>query len=63
VTEETAARGAELVITEVPLRAWCRRCGDEFDSPAVLASCRTCGLSGVELVHGRELRVTSFDAE
>jgi hydrogenase nickel incorporation protein HypA/HybF len=30
VVEETAARGAELVIDEVPLQARCRSCRQEF---------------------------------
>jgi len=62
VAEETVARGAELVIAEVPLGARCRSCRHEFE-PAVLAPCPACGRSGVEWVRGRELRVTSFDGE
>jgi len=61
--EETAARGAELVIGEVPLGARCRSCGHEFEPGAVLAPCPACGRPGVELVRGRELRVQSFDGE
>ncbi len=63
VVEETAARGAELVIDEVPLRVRCRSCRQEFAAGAALAPCPACGRSGVELVRGRELRVMSFDAE
>ena len=63
VAQETAARGAELVITEVPLQARCRSCRHEFEPGAGLAPCPACGRSGVELVRGRELRVTSFDGE
>jgi hydrogenase nickel incorporation protein HypA/HybF len=63
VAEETAARGAELVIAEVPLQARCRSCRHEFEPARVLGRCPACGRSGVELVRGRELRVTSFDGE
>ena len=63
VTEETAARGAELVVVEVPRRVRCRSCRREFAPAAALAPCPACGRSGAELVQGRQLRVTSFDAE
>jgi len=64
VVEETPARGAELVIAAVPLRARCRSCGHEFEpAPPALSPCPACGRSGVECVHGRELQVTSFDGE
>jgi len=63
VAEETTARGAELVIAEVPLGARCRSCGHDFEPGAVLARCPACGRPGVELVRGRELRVLSFDGE
>jgi hydrogenase nickel incorporation protein HypA/HybF len=63
VAEETAARGAELVIEAVPRRARCRSCGHELEPAAVLTPCAACGRSGVELVRGRELWVRSFDGE
>jgi hydrogenase nickel incorporation protein HypA/HybF len=63
VVEETPARGAELVIAAVPLQARCRSCRHEFEPAPVLAPCPACGRAGVELVRGRELRVTSFDGE
>jgi hydrogenase nickel incorporation protein HypA/HybF len=63
VTEETAARGAELVIVEVPRRVRCGTCRHEFEPVATLAPCPACGRPGAELVQGRQLRVTSFDGE
>jgi hydrogenase nickel incorporation protein HypA/HybF len=63
VAEATAVRGAELVIIGVSLRARCRTCRHEFEPAGRLAACPTCGGPGADLLQGRELRVTSFDAE
>ncbi|HTO46081.1 MAG TPA: hydrogenase maturation nickel metallochaperone HypA [Burkholderiales bacterium] len=63
VAADTIARGAELVIEPVALRAVCRACGDEFDAASLASPCPDCGAYGPRLVRGRELRVKSLDGE
>ena len=63
VVEETIARGAELVIAAMPLRARCRTCRHEFEPGTRFAPCPACHRAGAQLVGGRELRVTAFDGE
>jgi hydrogenase nickel incorporation protein HypA/HybF len=63
VVEETIARGAELVIERVRLRARCRACRAEFEPTTRFTPCPVCHRAGAALVGGRELRVLSFDGE
>ncbi len=56
----TAAAEAELVIRRVPGRGRCAACGREVALPFLLAVCPECAAPGLELVSGRELRVTSL---
>ena len=60
--EGTPLAGARLVVEAVPARARCRDCAAEFavGSPPDL-SCRSCGGTGVELLSGRELRITAVE--
>ncbi|HEY1936111.1 MAG TPA: hydrogenase maturation nickel metallochaperone HypA [Acetobacteraceae bacterium] len=63
VAEQTAMQGAELVINTVALQAKCRHCGREYSPAALFDPCPGCGSHDRDLLRGRELRVTSFDAE
>ena len=59
-TVGTALEGATLEIEELPGRAHCRTCEQDFslDDPFLLCSC---GSADVELLSGRELSVTSVE--
>lgn len=63
VTADTPARGAELVIESVPLRARCRACAAEFEPENFFDACPRCGEHGAAVLAGRELRVKSLEGE
>lgn len=56
----TRLEGAWLEIREPEARARCRDCADEF-SPAWPVSSCACGSVDVELLSGRELRITAVE--
>jgi hydrogenase nickel incorporation protein HypA/HybF len=62
--EQSPLSGAELVIEEVPVRAWCPSCGAErgVASPWEL-NCSVCGTPAERVVAGRELEVVALEVE
>ncbi len=60
VAEQTALKGAELVVDTIAVRARCRRCAGEYAPETWTAPCPHCGGFDPELLAGRELRVKSF---
>jgi hydrogenase nickel incorporation protein HypA/HybF len=60
--EGTLADGAELAVEEVPVRARCRACGNEFEVPRYRFECPACGGGDVEVTRGQELYIESFEA-
>jgi len=63
VAADTMARGAELVIETVALRAVCPACGAAFAPASLVSACPDCGAYGSRLLSGRELRVKSLDGD
>jgi len=63
VAENTLARGAELAIEMIEMRARCRNCTCEFEPARLVSPCPRCGSSAPMLLSGRELRVKSFEGE
>ncbi|WP_029009231.1 hydrogenase maturation nickel metallochaperone HypA [Azospirillum halopraeferens] len=63
VAEDTAAAGAALVITRVPVTALCHGCGAEFTPGNRTSPCPACGGYARTLLDGRQMRVVSFEAE
>jgi len=59
----TAAEGATLKITEIPLTIRCRSCGAESGVEAWEFICRVCESGDVEILTGRELAIVSLDVE
>jgi hydrogenase nickel incorporation protein HypA/HybF len=60
----TPLAGAELVIEEVPLVAYCRACAAERPLPGPLElCCPACGAPTPDLVSGRELEVVALEIE
>jgi len=69
LTEDTEAKGAELVIEVVEAKVRCRRCGYEgglsssreafLQALIPIAECPRCGSVDVEVVAGRECMLTS----
>ena len=56
----TSLAGARLEITEPSGRACCRDCGEEFGLDDFILLC-PCGSADVEVLAGRELRITSVE--
>ena len=62
--EGTSLAGAELVVEEVPLTAFCRACeGVRTLASAQVLCCPDCGAPTSEVVSGRELEVTALEIE
>lgn len=57
-TENTFLAGAELVITEIPLIAFCHRCQEEyFPEMGQRYTCPNCGQPMEDIRSGRELKI------
>ena len=55
---------ATLVIEDVPLVAFCARCGDEVAVPSVQdLRCPACGTPLEKIVRGREMDVVAVEIE
>jgi hydrogenase nickel incorporation protein HypA/HybF len=61
-TSGTRCEGAELEIVEVPARARCRACGDEFTLSNPVLLCR-CGAADLEVLSGQDLLVRAVEVE
>lgn len=60
--EGTLADGAVLAIEELPVRARCKSCGNEFEVPRYRFQCPACGAGEVDVIQGQELYIESFEA-
>lgn len=62
--EGTAVAGAKLVIRDVELAVFCRRCDARRPAPSVQqVCCSVCGEPSDEIVSGRELEVVAMEVE
>jgi hydrogenase nickel incorporation protein HypA/HybF len=61
--ESTPLAGAELVIEEVPVAAYCPACAAERVVAFPHLSCPVCGAPTPDVVRGRELEVTALEVE
>lgn len=55
VAQGSVADGAELDLVVVPVRTYCRACGDESTSQGHLTMCPRCGSLEVEMEGGDDL--------
>lgn len=60
---ETPWRGANLKIKEIPLRARCNRCREEFRIDRFAFRCPVCLEEELEVFQGNELNVTELEVE
>ncbi|GAB4330058.1 MAG: hydrogenase maturation nickel metallochaperone HypA [Calditrichia bacterium] len=60
---ETPYRGARLEIEEIPLRARCHRCREEFKIERFSFRCPVCLEEELEIFQGNELNVTELEVE
>lgn len=61
LTKDTPLEGAELKIENIPLKARCHQCHDEFILENWLTSCANCGANNVEIISGKELEIAEFE--
>ena len=59
LTEGTAAAGAKLKITEVPIRAKCVGCDADFSPALDNFACPGCGRADVDIVGGNDIILKS----
>ncbi len=63
LSEDTCARGAELVFERIPTRLACRACGHEWTPGSGDWTCPRCGAVGAQVVAGKEFYVDSIEVE
>lgn len=61
LSRETLAEGADLSISEIPLKVRCLSCSNEYLAGGFKMSCPGCGSIASELVAGNELRVKEME--
>ncbi|NQU44340.1 hydrogenase maturation nickel metallochaperone HypA [bacterium] len=63
VCQGTGLEGSRLKIVEVPPRARCRGCDEEFRPEVDFYLCPQCGEADVDILEGREIILSSLTAE
>jgi len=63
LVEASSARGARLVIDEVPLSAVCTECEEAFEVERFQFRCPACGSVQVRVTRGDEFRLVSITIE
>lgn len=61
-TQGTRLEGAALDIIELPGRARCLACDQEFELPDAIPLC-ACGSANLEIISGQELRIKHVEVE
>jgi len=62
--EQSEISGARLVIEEVPVAIYCRRCDGERPARSIQEMCcATCGEPSYEVVRGRDLEVVRMEID
>jgi len=59
----TSAEGAHLNFEIIPLKAQCRSCNAEFKVEDFVFRCIQCGSPDIELISGREIRISYIDVK
>ncbi len=63
MSEETCARGAELVFARIPTRLECRACGHAWTPASGDWACPNCAAMAARVVAGNEFYVDSIEVE
>lgn len=61
ITKDTALEGARLHIAEIPVRAFCNACCNEWTIEAPAFICPVCRSGDIQLLSGRELHIESIE--
>jgi hydrogenase nickel incorporation protein HypA/HybF len=62
-TAGTFLEGATLVIRRIPGKGRCRDCGAETDLQPYSYDCTACGGFALDVLQGRELRITEMEID
>ena len=62
-SEGTCAEGAQLIITEVPAKAQCRSCDNEYVPEIANYTCPKCLNADAEIIQGKDIILTSMECE
>lgn len=63
VSQNTIAKGAALIIEEVPITMCCKSCQKEFMVEHNAYICPSCGAAKLELLTGKEILIASVAGE
>jgi hydrogenase nickel incorporation protein HypA/HybF len=63
VARDSIAQGARLEIVSTPASAWCPECNRSVAVRGLLDDCPACGGQQLEVVGGRQMRVTELEVE
>jgi hydrogenase nickel incorporation protein HypA/HybF len=63
ITEGTPLEGARLDMEMIPLRGFCRDCGQEFEVKDYAFVCPACAGTGVESISGQDLSIVEMEVE
>jgi len=63
VSEDTIARGSELILTEKAVKAKCNLCMNVFSPKIDHYLCPQCSEADVELIEGNDILLTSLTCE
>lgn len=61
ISAGTPAEGAQLVISELPIRAYCPQCHAEFEVLQFNFICPTCHFKDTQIKQGQELYIESLE--
>ncbi len=59
--KETILSGASLIIEEIPVKAFCKSCKNEWTINDPVFTCPGCGEKAIDILSGRELDVASIE--
>jgi hydrogenase nickel incorporation protein HypA/HybF len=59
----TVLDGANVIINDLPGKAYCDKCETDFETEKDHCSCPSCGSAQNEIVQGQEIRVKSIEIE
>lgn len=62
-SEGTCAEGAKLIINEVPAKAKCRSCSNEYVPDIANYTCPECLKADAEIIKGKDIILTSMECE
>lgn len=59
--KDTALEGAELVIDDIPVEAYCKDCHNRWQIDTAVFKCPQCESGALDILSGRELDIVSIE--